>query len=111
LNENKTAVNPKKWTKGTVDRHGQITMYALMLFLKHDIAPEDLTIYLNYIRVIEGADMRYYLPNPIELKRFPTKRTGEQIAEYADYIIKTVDNMQKYIEERDTVKTPEKVNN
>lgn len=111
LNENKTAVNPKKWTKSSVDKHGQLTMYALMLFLKHDIAPEDLTIYLNYIRVIEGPDMRYYLPNPVEFKRFPTKRTGEQIAAYADYIIKTVDNMETYIRERDKVEEPAKVIN
>lgn len=109
LNENKTAVNPKKWTQGTVNRHGQLTMYALCLFLKHDIKPEDLTIYLNYIRVIEGADMRYYLPKPAELKRFQTKRTGEDILAYSIYILQTVDNMQKYIEERDTIKAPEKV--
>jgi hypothetical protein len=100
LNENKTAVNPKKWTKGTVDRHGQLTMYALMLFLKHDIKPEDLTIYLNYIRVIEGADMRYYLPDPVELKRFQTKRTGADLLAYSVYILQTVENMETYIKER-----------
>lgn len=109
LNENKTAVNPKKWTKSSVDKHGQITMYALMLALTHNVAPENLTIYLNYIRVIEGQDMKYYLPNPVELKRFPTKRTSEQVSEYADYIIKTVDSMEEYIRERGSIKAPETV--
>lgn len=109
LNENKTAVNPKKWTQSSVNKHGQLTMYALMLFLKYDIVPEDLTIYLNYIRVIEGADMRYYLPNPVEFKRFPTKRTGEDILKYSEYIIETVDSMETYIKEHDKVNAPAKV--
>jgi len=109
LNENKTAVNPRKWTQGSVDKHGQLTMYALLLFLKHDIAPEDVTMYLNYIRVIEGQDMRYYLPNPVEFKRFETKRTGEQISEYVKYIEETVDKMDEYISQRGKVDTPETV--
>ena len=96
LNENKTAVNPKKWTKSSVDKHGQLTMYCLMLFLRYGIPPEDVKIYLNYIRVIEGADMRYYLPNPVEFKRFETKRTGEQLVEYTKYIQQTVANMNDY---------------
>ncbi len=101
LNENKTAVNPKKWTKSSVDKHGQITMYCLMLFLKYNIPPEDLTIYLNYIRVIEGSDMRYYLPNPVEFKRFPTTRTSEQLLQYATYIEHTVGLMNDYIMHRE----------
>lgn len=104
LNENKTAVNPKKWTQSSVDKHGQLTMYALLLFLKHDILPEDVKMYLNYIRVIEGQDMRYYLPNPVEYKRFPTKRTGEQVAEYARYIENTVASMNEYIIHKDRLK-------
>lgn len=104
LNENKTAVNPKKWTQSSVDKHGQLTMYALLLFLKHDILPEDVKMYLNYIRVIEGQDMRYYLPNPVEYTRFPTKRTGEQVAEYALYIENTVASMNEYIIHKDRLK-------
>ena len=100
LNENKTAVNPKKWTQGSVNKHEQLTMYALMLFLKHDVKPEDLTIYLNYIRVIEGSDMRYYLPNPIQFKRFQTIRTSDDILNYSEYIIKTVDEMNEYISKK-----------
>ncbi len=100
LNENKTAVNPKKWTQASVDKHGQLTMYALLLFLEHGISPEEVTMWLNYIRVIEGQDMRYYLPNPVELKRFPTKRTGEQLVEYTKYIQNTVADMNEYIVHR-----------
>lgn len=113
LNENKTAVNPKKWTKSSVNKHGQLTMYALMLFLKHDIAPEDLTIYLNYIRVIEGADMRYYLPDPVECKRFKTTRTTQDIIDYVEYIERTVADMNEYVALRlstdVTLPTPEEV--
>ena len=101
LNENKTAVNTKKWTQGSVDKHGQLTMYCLMLFLRYGIPPEDVKIYLNYIRVIEGADMRYYLPNPVEFKRFETKRTSEDILKYTDYIQRVVTEMHEYVINRD----------
>lgn len=100
LNENKTTTNAKKWTQGTADRHPQLTMYALMLFLRHNIRPEDVTMYLNSIRVIEGPDLRYYLPNPPEVKRIATKRTAEQVADYVNYIHQTVADMEAYVEAR-----------
>lgn len=106
LNENKTSTNEKKWTRGSVNKHGQLTLYALLLFLKHNIAPEDIKMYLNYIRVIEGADMRYYLPNPVEFKRFETKRTTADVEEYVKYIHQTVDEMNPYIIHRQRLNEP-----
>lgn len=101
LNENKTSTNTKKWTKGSVDRHGQLTLYALLLFLKHDIKPEDITMYLNYIEVIEGPDMRYYLPNPPRVKRIQTTRTAEDVEKYVNYIHDTVQEMEEYVIHRE----------
>lgn len=100
LHENKTSTNRKKWTQGAVDRHKQIDMYCLMLALTHDTKPEDVEIYLNYIPVIEGQDMKYYLPDPVEYRQFRTYRTTEQVMAFADEIQKTVEDMHRYIVER-----------
>jgi hypothetical protein len=100
LHENKTSTNRKKWTQGAVDRHKQLDMYCLMLALTHETAPEDVEIYLNYIPVIEAADMRYYLPDPVEYKQFRTYRTTEQVDAFAKEIQETVEQMHEYIERR-----------
>jgi len=110
LHENKTSTNRKKWTQGAVDRHKQLDMYCLMLALTHNVAPEDVEIYLNYIPVIEGADMRYYLPDPVEYKQFRTYRTTEQVESFAKEIEQTVEDMHRYMVERqkksDMIKEP-----
>lgn len=115
LHENKTSTNRKRWTQGTADKHKQFDMYCLMLALKHDIAPEDVTLYLNYIPVIEGQDMKYYLPNPAEYSQFRTYRTTEQITAFAKFIENTVADMHRYTIEREAqdgiMKTPTQVGN
>jgi hypothetical protein len=100
LHENKTSTNRKKWTQGAVDKHKQLDMYCLMLTLTHDTAPEDVEIWLNYIPVIEAQDLRYYLPNPAEHYSFRTYRTSEQILNFAKDIEQTVEDMHRYILER-----------
>lgn len=107
LHENKTSTNRKKWNQKSVDEHKQLDMYALMLFLTHDVHPDDLAIYLNYIPVIEGADMRYYLPNPVEFYQYPTRRTEKHIVTMTEYIEQTVENMWQYTAERESESTPE----
>lgn len=102
LHENKTSTSRLKWNQKSVDTHKQLDMYALMLFLTHDVLPDDLTIYLNYIPVIEGPDMRYYLPNPVEHYTFETKRTAEQLVAMTQYIEKTVWDMCAYAIHRDS---------
>jgi len=100
LHENKTSTNRKKWTQGAVDKHKQLDMYCLMLALTHDVAPEDVELYLNYIPVIEGQDLRYYLPDPVEYKQFRTYRTTEQVHQFAKDIEQTVEDMHRYMVER-----------
>lgn len=107
LHENKTSTNPKRWTQGQADKHKQLTMYSLMLFLKHNIPPEEVTIYLNFIPLVERADYRICLPDPPTYRQFPTRRTSEQIAEYAEEIEQTVAEMEAYIEKFSTVETPD----
>ncbi len=96
LHENKTSTNRKKWNQKSVDTHKQLDMYALMLFLQHDVRPEDITMYLNYIPVIEGQDMQYYLPNPVEFYQYPTQRTENHIVSLVGEIERTVEDMYGY---------------
>jgi hypothetical protein len=96
LNENKTTDNPKKWNKKSVDAHGQMTMYALLLYLQNKTKPEDVTMYLNYIPVLVGNDFQYYLPTPPTYTAIPTRRTTTDIMRYVQYIKDTVEAMEAY---------------
>jgi hypothetical protein len=119
LHENKTSATKYRWNQRKADEHGQLTMYALMLFLSRQVAPEDITMYLNYIPVIknqkprkEFADLPLYLcdentcedhialPNPPIFKQFETRRTTQQVRDYIDYIHTTVAKMDDYIKLR-----------
>ncbi len=119
LNENKSTDKPHKWNQKTVDKHPQMTMYALMLFLTHDIAPEDVTMYLNDIRTEHfwvpkkgfehipeylhnehTAEVAVRLKRPIEWYPWETKRTGADLLKYTKYIEKTVEDMHSYALER-----------
>jgi len=109
LHENKTSTNRNKWNQRSVDEHKQLDMYALMLFLTHDVLPDDLKIYLNYIPVIEGADMRYYLPDPVEHYSFQTSRSEKHLVDMTRYIENTVEDMCAYAVHKDTLHTQEPV--
>lgn len=100
LHENKTTTSKTKWNQQSVDKHKQLDFYALMLALRYDIQPETIRMYLNYIPVIEGQDARYYLPDPVEVYTFSTKRTSTQVAQFAEELLQSVDAMERYIEER-----------
>lgn len=95
LNENKTTDNPDKWNKKSVDTHGQMTMYALLLFLQNKTKPGDVTMYLNYIPVfIKGVD--YALPTPPTYTAIPTERTTADIMNFVTYVKNTVKAMEDY---------------
>ena len=115
LTENKTTDNPNKWTKETVAKHKQLTMYCLMLALTHDIPPEDVTIYLNDIRTerywtpkpgFENepdyllnehiGDEAVRLKRPLEWNQYETRRTARDLVRYTAYIEKTVERMYDY---------------
>lgn len=96
LNENKTTDKPTKWNQKSVDAHGQMTMYALLLFLQNKTKPEDVTMYLNYIPVLVGNDFQYYLPTPPTYTAIPTKRTTKDIMNFVTYVKDTVAAMEAY---------------
>lgn len=96
LNENKTTDKPTKWNQKSVDAHGQMTMYALLLFLQNKTKPEDVTMFLNYIPVLVGNDFQYYLPTPPTYTAIPTRRTTKDIMNFVTYVKDTVAAMEAY---------------
>lgn len=95
LNENKTSQNGTRWTQKTVDEHGQITMYALMLYLQEKVKPEDLKIFLNFIPVKHGNDFQLTV-DPDVFHIFETKRTLKQCLMFGSTIGKTLKEMESY---------------
>jgi len=96
-------------------------MYALMLFLTHDIKPDEVQMYLNFIptnkRLVPKPEYKdvpewaldehicdelVELPDPVVWKQYPTTRTAGDIAEYVEYIHDTVKKMQDYVDNRPT---------
>lgn len=100
LHENKTSDNPTRWDQKKVDGHGQLTMYALMLYLRDKVKPEEIQMFLNFIPVERGSDMVYKMPEPVVFHQFKTKRTTLDIVNYGIYIKKTVAAMEEYYNER-----------
>jgi hypothetical protein len=94
LHENKTSPNKRRWTQRKVDEHNQLTMYALMLNLRDGIEPEDIEMYLNFIPVALVGVTYKPLPN---WKQFETRRTKQHLEAYKQYIMRTVEEMDKYI--------------
>ena len=103
LHENKTSNKLDRWDQRKTDEHPQLTMYALMLFLRDKIKPEHIDMQLNFIPVIAGgATMdKYRMPDPVVVHSFKTKRTTRDVLEYASYVVATVKLMEEYIQAHD----------
>lgn len=99
LREYKTSQNAQRWTKKSVDAHGQLTMYALLLHLQDKVHPEELTIHLDHIPTVENGDFTVSLVDPITINTFETKRTMKDILEFAVYIKYVHEQMCEYVPE------------
>jgi len=97
LDENKTSANPTKWNKMSVQKHDQLTMYALMLMLQDKVQPENLTMKLHYIPVEEHPITEdLFLPNPEVFFSFPASRTLQQVLAFGNEIKLVRKAMKKY---------------
>lgn len=101
LDENKTSQNKKKWTKESVDDHGQLTMYALMLLLQDNVVPEKMKIRLHYIPVHEDGAFDIVVTDPDIFYTYETKRTTEQVLTFGSDIVKLRKTMLKFAMEAD----------
>ena len=77
LEEYKTSANPTRWTQKSVDEHGQLAFYAMLLYLKHKVKPEDIKMNLHWIPVAEDSFFEMYVSG--KHVTFPTKRTMKDI--------------------------------
>lgn len=82
LLEFKTSENENRWTQDVVDTWGQIDMYCLLLYVNHNIKPEDLTIKLVAIPTENNGDFVTRVSKTKKIKIFKTKRTLIQIVNF-----------------------------
>lgn len=98
IHEYKTSSNIKKWNQKSVDTHGQLDFYLLLVYLNYRLPPEQINVALHYIPVEEGSDFNMKLSNK-PIKSFSTKRSTMDIIKFGAKLKKTFDKMCKYAEE------------
>lgn len=99
LREYKTSRKKGYWNQQSVNLHGQLTMYAMMLFLSEKIRPEDITIHLDHIPV-HIIDGKVEVVQPVIINTFETKRTMVDILKFMNYIKETRQNMLIYYDSK-----------
>lgn len=86
------------WTQQKAQDHGQLKMYALMLYITHKVKLEDLTIHLDCIQTKENGNFEISFADG-KIHSFEVKLSMKDILLFGSYIMKTVDEMNKYVEE------------
>lgn len=85
------------WTREKALTHGQLKMYALMIYLIHKVKPEDLQIHLDCIQTRDSGNFEISFIEPIKVHSFEVKLTMKDILLFGAHIMRTTDNMQRYI--------------
>ncbi len=97
FHEYKTSSNTKKWTKKSVQEHGQLLFYKLLIWLNYEIPPEEITCHLHYIPVEENGSFEMQLSKESH-QSFEAKHTTLDVLNFGRYIVKTYQDMVKYVE-------------
>lgn len=92
----------KKWTQDKANKHGQIDMYASMIYLKYGIKPEDLNISLIWLPTEEQQDFRTDFVKDMKPVIFPVKKTMRDILFFMAEIQVIHKEMQEYILQKST---------
>lgn len=87
----------KKWTQDKANKHGQIDMYAAMIYLKYGIKPEDLKISLIWLPTEEQQDFRTDFVKDMKPVVFPIQKTMRDILSFMAEIQVIHKQMQEYI--------------
>lgn len=102
LGEFKTANTKNEWTQKKVDKHGQLTLYVLFIYITYKIKPEDIEIKLWWMPTKKeesgNFDVKISFVDNIEenIKMFKTKRTMVDILKFAQYIQETYKAMEEF---------------
>lgn len=86
------------WTQKRADETKQLTMYLLLIFITHKIPPGFFRCFIHWMPTEANGDFTISLKKPPHkhLRTFETKRTMNDILEYAKYIKKIYKEMQLY---------------
>lgn len=100
LSDYKTGKNP--WTQSKADLTGQLTFYALLLFLTEGLRPEVWKIAIHWLPTAYQPDFTIGFRNPTdpELITFTTTRSMVDILEFGKRIKDTYKLMQRYVAQR-----------
>lgn len=92
----------KKWTQDKANKHGQIDMYASMIYLKYNIRPEDLRISLIWLPTEEQQDFRTDFVKDMKPVIFPIKKTMRDILSFMAEVQVIHKEMQEFILSKST---------
>lgn len=84
----------KNWSKSRVDKEGQLTFYAMLVYLKFNLIPEK--IYLDWAETIEDENGEIKLTG--KLTSFETNRNIEDIVLMIKRCKKAYEEMSKFYE-------------
>lgn len=98
MEEYKTSSNDTKWTQDAVEKHGQLTYYCMLLYLRDKVDPEDVSIRLHYIPV--GENQSFYMEVIGKHVTYETRRTKKDVFEMMVEITKRRKLMEIYAKER-----------
>lgn len=87
----------KSWTQDKANKHGQIDMYAAMIYLKYNIRPEDLRISLIWLPTEEQQDFRTDFVKDMKPVVFPIQKTMHDILSFMAEVQIIHKQMQEYI--------------
>ena len=105
LHENKTSETRGRWTQGKADKHTQIDMYLLMLYLSEGVPPETVECYLNFIQT-RPTGLGYRLHKDVRWRQFRVAtKTMADLDRYQEYLLATVEAMHEYAEQRAVINT------
>ena len=90
----------RAWDKKRADKHGQISMYLLMLFLQFQVKPENVDCELVWLSTEERGDFSIALIEPVVPQIFKTKRTMTDILKFGMKIKSVHKEMQEFIHSR-----------
>lgn len=106
LSDFKTGRRP--WDQKRADETGQLTMYALMLYLTAGIKPETITFSIQWLPThIKDGKVEFIEPDHTKLKpvTFHTKRTMRDALKFGQKIMDTYAEMHEYCRHRPTLDT------
>jgi hypothetical protein len=84
------------WSPEKAKDHGQLRMYALMLYVQHKVKPEDLTIHLDCIQTVESGDFTLSFVEPHTIHSHEVKLSMLDILHFGQRIMKVVEDMEAY---------------